>query len=375
MSALGNIVVTYDLSGYDPERIAEEIACEQTTELRRGTAEPELEARVIGKVREIEPLEAGLHRIRMAYSADLCGGEVCQLINLLYGNISMKQGIRLVEIAWPRSLLDCYKGPAFGIDGIRRLTGVPRRPLICAALKPLGASLLQLADRCRRLADGGADIIKDDHGLADQRMAPFSERVRVCRAAVAASGSKSLYMPNVTAQPLDLRQRVNIAFEAGCRGVMVTPMIAGMGAVREASRDGKMVVLAHPSGSGVFFGRDHGIAKAILLGDLYRLIGSDAVIYPAPGGRFPFSREDCVAINDHLRRRMGSLKPSLPVSGGGVEVERVAGLLEWLGRDAMFLIGGGFYQKPDLSAAVAGLREALEEYGGPDADAAPPDSG
>ena len=176
-------------------------------------------------------------------------------------------------------------------------------------------------------------------------------------------------MPNVTAGPAELRRRVGIAFEEGCKGVMMTPMIAGLGSLREAARDGTIAVLAHPAGSGVFFGRDHGIAKAILFGDLFRLLGSDAVIYPAPGGRFPFSQEECTAINDRLRRDMGSLKPSLPVSGGCVEVERVASLLEWLGRDAMFLIGGGFYQKPDLAKAVSGLREALEQYGATDAPA------
>ena len=33
-------------------------------------------------------------------------------------------------------------------------------------------------------AKGGIDLIKDDHGLANQNYAPYEERVRACCAAV-----------------------------------------------------------------------------------------------------------------------------------------------------------------------------------------------
>ena len=45
-------------------------------------------------------------------------------------------------------------------------------------IKPLGLPAPALADICYRFASGGIDIIKDDHSLSDQPVAPFSEPAR-----------------------------------------------------------------------------------------------------------------------------------------------------------------------------------------------------
>jgi ribulose-bisphosphate carboxylase large chain len=121
-----------------------------------------------------------------------------------------------------------------------------------------------------------------------------------------------------------------------------------------------MAVLAHPSLSGGLLGRGHGIAPAILWGDLFRVAGADGVIYPHAGGRFPISLADCMAVAERLRRRLGRLRPSLPVIGGGVDPKRVPEWLRRYGPDLVVLIGAGIHREPDLGAAAARLREALE---------------
>ncbi len=45
-----------------------------------------------------------------------------QLVNLLYGNISLQRGIRIVGIDWPAELVGRFPGPAFGVAGLRELT-------------------------------------------------------------------------------------------------------------------------------------------------------------------------------------------------------------------------------------------------------------
>ena len=56
-------------------------------------------------------------------------------------------------------------------------------------------------------AKGGIDLIKDDHGLANQNYAPYEERVRACCAAVrranAETGRRCVYAPCLNA-PADL---------------------------------------------------------------------------------------------------------------------------------------------------------------------------
>src|SRR5207247_431586 len=132
-------------------------------------------------------------------------GDTPQLLNLLFGNISLKSGILIADIEWPPDLLTALGGPRFGIRGVRELAGVHDRPLLCAALKPLGLSPVQLAGVARGFARAGIDIIKDDHSLSDQPSAPFRERVARCQEAVAAAnretGGRALYFPNVTSAP------------------------------------------------------------------------------------------------------------------------------------------------------------------------------
>ena len=84
-----------------------------------------------------------------------------------------------------------FPGPRFGSAGLRALVGVPTGALIQTALKPQGSSTAQLAEMAYQLALGGIDVIKDDHGLANQTWSPFEERVTACCAAVAKANSET----------------------------------------------------------------------------------------------------------------------------------------------------------------------------------------
>src|SRR5256884_4078562 len=134
--------VTYRIScadGEDPAAKARDIAYEQTVELPADSVSPAVVARSVGRVETLEPAGDGCWRAVISFDAGLVGaGDVPQLLNLLFGNISLKAGIELTGLEWPRALLDQLGGPRFGIDGLRSLTGVRARPLLCAAVKPVG---------------------------------------------------------------------------------------------------------------------------------------------------------------------------------------------------------------------------------------------
>src|SRR5207245_9273653 len=165
------------------------------------------------------------------------GGDLPQLLNLLFGNISLKPGILVAAIDWPPELLAALGGgPRRGIAGLRALAGTRERALLCTALKPLGLSAAELAERCYRFALGGIDIIKDDHSLADQPPAPFRERVERCQEAVTRAnretGGNALYFPNVPAGAATALERADFAGRVGCRGVVVHVLPAGLDAGR-----------------------------------------------------------------------------------------------------------------------------------------------
>jgi ribulose-bisphosphate carboxylase large chain len=358
---------TYELRGaaeQDAAEKARDIALEQTVELPDGTFPAALGERVAGRVESLEPAAEGCWRAVIGYDPLVLGDDLAQLLNVLFGNISLKEGIRLAGIEWPAGALDRFTGPRYGIDGLREVCNVfERRPLLCAALKPVGLSAPELAALANEFTQGRVDLIKDDHGLTDQETAPFAERVERCQDAVARGNREvygnTLYFPNITSGPGELPRRVEIAQAAGCRGVLVCPMLVGLDAVRALAAGSGMAIMAHPSLAGAYFRPDHGIAPEVLLGDLFRLAGSDGVIYPNAGGRFPFTEATCAAINDHLTRPLGGLRPAFPVPAGGIDVARVPHWIERYGPDTVLLIGGSLYAQPNLMAATRRVAEAL----------------
>lgn len=345
---------------------AREMTVEQTVEVPAECV-PKSSRHMVGTIQRLDRAGPSRWRVTCSYDPAIVSDSVPQLFNLLFGNISMQQGIKLVGVQLPDSLLNRLPGPAFGIAGLRQLCGVQGRPLVCAAAKPIGLSSGELAKICYEFAAGGADIVKDDHGLAGQEAAPFGERLARCQDAVAEAnertGGKALYFPNLSRGVGELWEDLEYARSLGCRGVLLSPMLLGLDAVRAVAARGEVAVLSHPSFTGTLLQRRHGIAPEVLFGVLFRVIGSDGVIYPNAGGRFPISVASCRAINQRLREPLGRLRPAFPVPGGGVDAERVAYWLAQYGPDTMFLVGSSLYAQRDLRAATARLADSIRGSG------------
>ncbi len=190
---------------------AEDIALEQTVEVpAQLITDPEIQENVVAKVTAIaaDPEMEDAQRISITYNAALANGHLPQLLNLLYGNISIKPDIALTGLTLPDSLLAKFPGPHFGMEGIRAQLGVYKRPLLATAIKPRGSSYDTLAKIAGDFALGGGDIVKDDHNICDDSFEDFRERVSRChdavRAANAKTGGNTLYLPNVLAPTKDI---------------------------------------------------------------------------------------------------------------------------------------------------------------------------
>jgi ribulose-bisphosphate carboxylase large chain len=348
---------------------AREIAFEQTVELPAACVPAALQRAVVARLEGMERLDKRSWRATLSYAAEIVGGEVPQLLNVLFGNVSLLQGVRVVDVGWPRSLLAALPGPAFGIEGLRRL--VPQatgRALLCTALKPIGLTSRELGTLAGRFARGGVDVIKDDHGLADQSTAPFAERVARCqgeiRRAGEETGAESLYLPQLTGPVDELPGRLELLRREGVRGALVSPFVLGLDVLRWLAKTSGLALFAHPTWSGTLFARHHGIAPEVVYGDLLRLLGADGVIYVNAGGRFPVDVETCEAINARLRRPLAGVRPAFPVAGGGVKVESLPRFAARYGPDTVFLVGGSLYLQHDLEEASRQLVQALAWQGG-----------
>jgi ribulose-bisphosphate carboxylase large chain len=344
-----------------PERIearAQDVAIEQSVECPlEAVRDPRVREEVVARVGSIEPAGDGRYRVDVRIAVETTCYEPAQLVNMVFGNCSMWDDVQLVGLDLPPALLARFGGPRHGIAGIRTLVDAPRRALTSVAMKPQGLPTAELARMCRTFALAGIDVIKDDHGIADQACSPFAERVPACQAAiadaVALTGKPAFYAPHLIGTPRVLRARARVARDAGVRVVLVAPMIVGLPAFADLVDEfPELVYLAHPSFSGAAR-----IAPSLLFGRIFRLLGADAPIFVNYGGRFSYPQAECGALADAARAPWGGLRPALPVPAGGMRLDRVEELLEFYGLDTMLLIGGNL-----LLAEGDALLERAREF-------------
>ncbi len=359
----GRILATYRIAAPAAaiEVRAQALAVEQSVEMPlEAISDRRVLEDVVARVEAIRPA-GDAFEVVLGIAPSTTGPEASQLLNMLFGNCSMQPEVELVDVAFPEGYERAFPGPRFGIDGIRRLVRAEARPLTCTALKPQGSSAEHLASLAGTFARAGIDVIKDDHGIADQASAPFEKRVPAVQRAIDAanrdSGGCSIYAPTFSGGPRALAVQTHIARECGVRMALVAPMLVGVPAFLELQVELDVPVMAHPA-----FGGAARIAPAVLLGKLFRLFGADATIFPNHGGRFSYGRDTCLAIAHAARAPWHGVKPALPVPAGGMTVERVPEMLSDFGRDVMLLIGGGLLTAgaalPDRTAAfVAAVRQ------------------
>ena len=357
--------VSYVVSAPDEagaREIVDALCLEQTVELPLALVPPGtwINEHVVAKCESLrrrvaQPSKPAAGDVRwdavVRYNDDTSGGELPQLLNVIFGNTSIKENVMVDDVTLSPTLLGKFLGPRFGTSGLRDALGVPRGAMLMTALKPMGTSVEKLARMAYDFAKGGIDIIKDDHGLANQRYAPYEERVRACCAAVkranAETGRACVYAPCLNAPAHLVVSRAKFAKAAGAGAVLMIPGITGLDSARSLAEDPDFAlpIICHPAILGAMLGGGsseecRGFSHKALLGVLPRLAGCDATIFPSFGGRFGFSERECLDILEGSRRRMGSMPAILPCPGGGMTMEKVAAMRESYGEDVCFLIGG-----------------------------------
>lgn len=318
---------------------------------------------IVGTVEGISDVGDGWFEVRIGLAIATMlradgSGDAGQLLNMLFGNASLLADVLLVDVELPDGFLGRFGGVRHGVAGLRARVGAGDRALTCAALKPQGLAPEALASLAHRLALGGVDYIKDDHGLADQAYSPFAARVGACAAAVreagARTGHRTRYVPSLSGDLDQLRAQIACARDAGLDTVMVAPMLAGLSNVQAlVSGNPDIAFFAHPT-----LGGAARIAPELLIGKVFPLVGADAVVFPTFGGRFGYSPATCRDLAGNARR-LGAM----PVPAGGMTLARVPEKLDFYGPETMLLIGGALLlAREDLTRKTAAFTEAVARH-------------
>lgn len=364
--------VTYWLGAADEVEArsrALDLATEQTVEIPRDIVPKGfVEDEILGRV---EALRAGTDDrggflAEISYADAAVGPDFVQLLNVVFGNSSLKTLTRVEDMRLSDGIVDLCPGPKFGVDGLRARTGVSG-PILMSAIKPLGLSTRELASLAKDFALGGMNLIKDDHGLASQAMAPYEDRLRACTEAVAdanaVSGFNAAYVPNISGPSAEVLDRAWFAQECGAGAIMLAPSLIGYDVARTLAADPDFLlpIVSHPTFGGAnVVTPTAGFSHRFFFGLLQRLMGVDVVVYPNFGGRFGFSQQECRSIADGCSAPFSGLKPILPAPGGGMTFERIPEMRATYGDDVVYLIGGALLrEKDDLPGACRRLAEAV----------------
>lgn len=296
-------------------------------------------------------------------------GQLPQLLTAVYGNISMAGKLKLLDIYFPQSFVRKYKGPKFGIEGIRKILKIYDRPVLLAMFKPcVGMEPKTLGKVLFELGTAGLDIIKDDELLADPDFCPVEERLEICMKMIEKvykeTGRRMLYAINITDNFDKMFTKARKAIAAGANCLMVNTYTVSYAAMSALAEDNKINVpiLCHPDFAGAMFSSPYyGLTSSLVLGKLPRLAGADMVIYPSHFGKVPMVRERVIRIAQELAAPLYHLKSVFPGPSAGMHPGLVEQLIKEFGNDLLIGAGGGINAHPQgPKAGVKAFLQAIE---------------
>jgi ribulose-bisphosphate carboxylase large chain len=363
--------VTYSLFCSFPEAVtqARDISVENTIEFPLDLLpEGDIRNSLTGNVLEVAEIGKDHNRVVISYPVEATANEFIYILNVTFGNVSMMRNVKVERIDLPPVLMQKLKGPRFGREGLRNLLNAPIRPLICAALKPMGLSSNEFADIIYQFGTGGIDIVKEDHNIGNQKFSLFKERIKACADAInnarQKTGFRCLYIPNISGPANEILERAAFAKESGAGGVMLIPGLVGLDFIRVLAEDDSfgLPIMHHPAFHGTYvLNPVQGFSFGCWYGQIPRLVGSDFTVYPNFGGRFSYPREGIQQIIEQTKSPMGHIKSIFPTPGGGMTIENIPEMLDLYGNEVVFLMGGGLFRSGNnLADNCRKMRDVVE---------------
>lgn len=369
------IVATYYVAGYSSDLLnkAGAMAIEQTTGTWRPVPleTPEVRrlhgGKVIG-VYEIPNYEFDMPELQgqerqavlqIAFPFENFGCNLGQLLSSVIGNISFAGKCKLLDVHLPKKFVNGFQGPQFGIEGLREMMNVPKRPIIVSMIKPCtGASPDDVYKLVHELGMAGIDWIKDDELFSDTDYCHIEDR---CKKAVEAlkdvyekTGKKVIYSPNITDRPDLMLEKAKRVQELGAGALMVNALPIGWTSMQmlAENKDINLPILAHPCFSGAMYESQYsGLASHLVLGKFMRMCGADLVIYPCAYGKIEFKREGYIRIAQTLTSKLGDMKRTFPGPAAGIYHGLIPDIVEDMGLDFSISAGAAMHAHPNGSGA------------------------
>ncbi len=366
--------------GYTLRKVSEDVAGESSigTWTDIGTMKKSIAKKLAPKIYYINEKSK---RVRIAYPIDLFElGNVPEILSSVGGNIyGMKavKGLMWEDLRIPEKMLKSFKGPRYGIKGIRKLMKIPKRPLVGTIVKPkVGLDEKEHARVAYEAWIGGCDVVKDDENLTSQNFNHFKKRflltIKACREAEKKTGEKKVYLINCTAESEEMKRRIKFVEKNHGNYIMLDILTLGWAALQTARNYTKLPIHAHRAGHAMYDRNpDHGMSMEVIA-ELARMIGVDTLHIGTIYGKMTGSKKEVEHIEkeiempftkqtkENLEQKWYNIKPVLGVASGGVYPGIVPKMMKAMGNDIVIQAGGGVHGHPEgtRKGAIA-MRQAV----------------
>jgi ribulose 1,5-bisphosphate carboxylase large subunit-like protein len=171
------------------------------------------------------------------------------LVNIMGGqlDIDIIEKCQVLDIKFPDSVDKYFKGPKFGISGIRNFTKVKDKPIFGSIIKPkTGISPNVLLEMVKQLVEGGVNFIKEDEILSDPNFCKIEDRIPLIMDYL--KDKNVIYAASIHSDSPYLLDRVRKIYELGGNGIHVN-FWCGLGSYK-AIRELDLPIFIHFQKSG-----------------------------------------------------------------------------------------------------------------------------
>ena len=357
-----NAVYTVKNDGRDIKKLASNIAVGQTIGIW-GELPSNIRLQVSGYLAEVVSVEesAFTSTIKIAFPIQNFGNDLAALLCSLYGKISLAPKIRLDDIEFSQNYTQMFKGPRYGINGIREKLGIKDRPLLMSIFKPcLGLSAAELANMFSAQAEAGMDIVKDDEVLYDKDFNSVFRRLEACLKAKAKANSRAIYAINLTGQANEILDRAVQLEKNGADCILFNYMCYGLPFLSALRQSISIPIMAHPAFSGaICLGTSSGVSERLILGKLPRLAGADFILFPSQYGSIAWDKTIVLSVHKELGAPFFDIRPSWSVPSAGIKANMIKEILVDFGEDIVINAGTAVWEHPE--GGFKGAKEFVKE--------------
>lgn len=272
----------------------------------------------------------------------------------------------LLDITFPNKIINSFPGPKYGIDGIRKIMKITKRPFIGTIVKPkIGLRTVDHAQVAFDSWAGGCDIVKDDENLSSQSFNKFESRLKetfkMKEKAEKITGEKKGYLINITAETREMLRRAKLVEDIGNEYAMIDLITLGWAAVETVrNEDFDLIIHGHRAGHAAMTrSKDFGISMKVLA-KVSRILGTDQLHVGAAVGKMSEDSKEVLKNISAIKEGMG-IKKSLPVASGGLSTIKIPDVVKIFGNDVVIQMGGGIHGHPKGTFAGAkAARQALD---------------